>query len=83
MKSSAGSLGGQGTSLAALADEEGVHRSYLSRMVRLAYLAPDLTAAILEGRQPLGLNAKRLMTGPNVPFNWRHQRVLLGFEQNV
>ncbi len=76
-------LGGQGTSLAALADEEGVHRSYLSRMVRLAYLAPDITAAILEGHQPLGLNAKRLMTGPNVPIDWQHQRVLLGFEQTV
>ena len=51
-------------------------------MVRLAYLAPDITAAILDGRQPLNLNAKRLMIGPSLPLDWRRQRVLLGFPQN-
>jgi hypothetical protein len=70
------------TSLADLAIEEGVHRSYLSRMVRFAFLAPDITATILDGRQPMDLSAKRLMTGPRLPLDWQRQRVLLGFAQD-
>ena len=31
---------------------EGVSRSYLTRLVRLSYLAPDIAQAILDGRQP-------------------------------
>ena len=29
-----------------------VSRSYFTRLVRLSYLAPDITQAILDGRQP-------------------------------
>jgi site-specific DNA recombinase len=42
---------------AALAMREGVSRSYFTRVVRLSYLAPDITQAILEGRQPRDLTA--------------------------
>jgi hypothetical protein len=34
---------------AALAQREGVSRSYFTRLVRLSYLAPDITQAILGG----------------------------------
>ena len=37
---------------AALAKREGVSPSYFTRLVRLSYLAPDITEAILDGRQP-------------------------------
>jgi site-specific DNA recombinase len=37
---------------AALAKREGVSPSYFTRLVRLSYLAPDITQAILDGRQP-------------------------------
>jgi site-specific DNA recombinase len=37
---------------AALAEREGVSSSYFTRLVRLSYLAPDITQAILDGRQP-------------------------------
>ena len=37
---------------AALAEREGVSPSYFTRLVRLSYLAPDITQAILDGRQP-------------------------------
>jgi hypothetical protein len=36
----------------ALAGREGVSRSYFTRLIRLSYLAPDITQAILDGRQP-------------------------------
>jgi hypothetical protein len=33
-------------------DPEGVSSSYFTRLVRLSYLAPDITHAILDGRSP-------------------------------
>ena len=75
-------LGERSTSLAEMAREDGVDRSYLSRMVRLAYLAPDITTSILNGRQPLDLSAKSLMKTPSLPLDWRRQRLLLGFSQS-
>jgi hypothetical protein len=41
-----------GVPFAALAKREGVSPSYFTRLVRLSYLAPDITQAILDGRQP-------------------------------
>ncbi|WP_431282968.1 recombinase family protein [Humitalea sp. 24SJ18S-53] len=62
-----------------LAQREGVTSSYASRIVRLGFLAPDLVAAILEGRQPLGLTANKLMQDSRLPVTWTEQRVALGF----
>jgi site-specific DNA recombinase len=42
---------GDGVPFAALAQREGVSRSYFTRLVRLSYLAPDITQAILDGRR--------------------------------
>ncbi len=35
--------------------------SYFTRILRLSFLAPDITRAILHGRQPVDLNAHKLM----------------------
>jgi hypothetical protein len=48
------------------------------RLVRLAFLAPDLQRAILKGRQPPGLTLSRLLENP-VPMNWADQKKYLGF----
>lgn len=48
------------------------------RLVRLNYLAPDITAAILDGDQPAGLSRKTLMQ-TDLPTDWALQRRLLGF----
>ena len=40
-----------GVPFAALAERPGVSRSYFTRVVRLSHLAPDITQAILDGRQ--------------------------------
>jgi len=66
-------------SITEIAASEGVHRSYIGRVLRLAYLAPEITEAILDGRQPPGLNAKRLLQGRPLPPDWDGQRRLLGF----
>jgi hypothetical protein len=46
---------------AALAKREGVSPSYFTRLVRLSYLAPDITQAILDGCQPRDLTADELL----------------------
>jgi site-specific DNA recombinase len=50
----------------------------LSRIARLAFLAPDITRAIADGRQPAELTPKYLMRIGELPFGWQDQRELLG-----
>jgi site-specific DNA recombinase len=47
--------------------------------VRLSYLAPDLTQAILDGRQPRDLTAEKLLAHSRLPLAWHDQRIVLGF----
>ncbi len=70
---------GEGIPFAALAQREGVSRSYFTRLVRLSYLAPDITQAILDGRQPGDLTAEKLIEHSRLPLAWHDQRTLLGF----
>ena len=56
-----------------LADRE------LRRVARFAFLAPDIVAAILEGRQPTSLAARQLARMPELPLDWAEQRRILGF----
>src|SRR6266436_680236 len=70
---------GEGVRFAALAQREGVSRSYFTRLVRLSYLAPDLTQAILDGRQPRDLTAEKLLEHSRLPLAWHDQRIVLGF----
>src|SRR5215472_4820208 len=72
-------LAGGGTPFAALAKQEGVSPSYFTRLVRLSYLAPDITQAILDGRQPSHLTADKLLAHSRLPLAWQDQRTLLGF----
>jgi site-specific DNA recombinase len=65
--------------LEAVAREEEITASYATRLVRLAFLAPDIVAAILAGQQPPGLTANKLMADTRLPLNWREQRAALGF----
>jgi hypothetical protein len=62
-----------------LAKREKLHRSYFSQLLRLAYLAPDITTAILDGHQPTGLTATQLIERADLPMSWREQRRTLGF----
>src|SRR3984893_4471693 len=70
---------GEGVPFAALAEREGVSRSYFTRLVRLSYLAPDITQAILDGRQPPDLTAEKLLEHSRLPLAWLDQRIVLGF----
>jgi hypothetical protein len=54
-------------------------RAHLTRLARLSYLAPDLQAAILDGRQPSQLSARQLLRTDQMPVCWKMQRQVLGF----
>lgn len=72
-------LKGQGNSIGAIAEDAGVSRSYFTRILRLAWLAPDIVQAILAGLHPPDLTATRLKAASRLPLTWQNQRDLLGF----
>jgi hypothetical protein len=74
-------LDSDGVPFTALAKREGVSPSYFTRLVRLSYLAPDITQAILDGRQPPDLTADKLLAHSRLPLAWHEQRTVLGFSE--
>jgi hypothetical protein len=68
-----------GDRMDSIAASAGVSRAYFTRLVKLSFLAPDITKAILEGRHPPDLTASRLINHARLPLNWKAQRTALGF----
>lgn len=66
---------GDFVTVAELAAREGIAVSYLTRVLRLTQLAPDLVEAILDGRQGPGVTLTRLMG--SFPAPWTEQRIEL------
>ncbi|MBW6525157.1 recombinase family protein [Sphingomonas sp. RHCKR47] len=64
-------------SAAQLAANEGVTPSYLTRILRLAFLAPAVTDAILKGRQRRGVTVKTLTLEGALPVRWSEQQAML------
>ena len=69
-------LSGEATSLRAIAREHGVTPRYVGRLLRCAFLAPEIVDAILQGQQPPQLTLARLCT--NLPLDWARQPEALG-----
>jgi hypothetical protein len=65
--------------LSALAVREQLTRSYVQAHLPLAFLAPHIVVAILEGRQPAHLSLKQLMYRTDLADSWFSQRQQLGF----
>ena len=68
---------GRGRSLQAIAEREGMTESYVRRLIPLAFLAPGIVKAILEGEQPVDLSAARLTGAIKLPLDWNEQHRLL------
>jgi len=62
---------GRFTTLNELAAAERINSSYVSRLLRLTLLAPDIVEAILDGRQPDGMTLPGLMEP--MPSIWLEQ----------
>jgi hypothetical protein len=70
---------GKYASSAELAKAEKVNDSYLSRILRLTLLAPEIIEAILTGRQPTTLQLDELLKP--LPAAWSQQRSKLRIPQ--
>ena len=69
-----------GTAIQDLAVEAGVSPSYFTRVLRLSFLAPEITRAIIHGRQPSEFSAIKLMAAGRFARRWSDQRRQLGFD---
>lgn len=65
-------------SLAMIAKEEEVTVNYVSRLLLMAMLAPDIIERISKGEHPPQLTAKKLISHLPLPADWGEQRKLLG-----
>jgi hypothetical protein len=72
-------VSGQVGSVAELATLEEISDRYVSSVLPLAFLAPDIVEAIAAGRQPSDLTAHRLIRAVDLPIAWSAQKQLLGF----
>ncbi|MBM3565755.1 MAG: hypothetical protein FJX42_06555 [Alphaproteobacteria bacterium] len=72
-------VSGKVSSIRELAKRENVHESDVSRVLQIAFLAPDIVEAILDGRQPSGVTVYTLKRLSSLPGDWAEQRKLLGF----
>ena len=70
-------LNGRIASIKALARQEGIYTSYLMRVVRVGFLAPDIMEAILTGTQPADMTLEQFRRP--IPLEWSKQRTLFGF----
>jgi hypothetical protein len=71
-------VSGQVRSVAELATVEGISDRYVSSLLPLAFLAPDIVDAIAAGRQPPDLTAHRLIRTVDLPIAWTAQKQLFG-----
>jgi hypothetical protein len=71
--------GGSFNTIEDLATAEKISPSYVSRVTRLAFLAPAIIEAILEGKQPAHLTMKDLLEP--FPAEWTQQDAHFGTRQ--
>ena len=70
-------LSGEVKSLTAIATREGLNYRFVGKLVRLAFLAPEIVEAIAEGRQPPEVSTELLTKRIRLPLDWRDQKRLL------
>jgi hypothetical protein len=68
---------GKARTISELAERHRTNRTSIGRLIPLAFLAPDIIDAILDGRQPIELTVSRLMQIHDLPVSWQEQRRVL------
>jgi DNA invertase Pin-like site-specific DNA recombinase len=70
----------RGLTVSGLAASEDVTQSYVTRVLRLAFLSPDVVKAIMTGRQPAWLDRGSLCSRDSISLDWDQQKhnLLLG-----
>lgn len=68
-----------GLSYKQIALRDRIDQRHVARTIRVAFLAPDITEAILTGREPQDLTSGQLLQLKALPTDWQAQREMLGF----
>lgn len=71
---------GKVANISEIAEQEKLDRSYISRMVNLTTLAPDIVAAILDETLPEKISLFDLAV--NTPLSWDEQRAKIALAVN-
>ncbi len=71
---------GRSDSVLSIAQEYGLASKDVTRVLYLAFRAPDLVEKFVRGEQPIDLGVKRLLAMAPLPMDWAEQRRVLGFE---
>lgn len=74
-------VSGRARSLCDIARAECVTDRYVSHLLRLAFLAPQIAVAIREGAQPVVLTIEALTKRIDLPLAWMEQKSRLGFDR--
>lgn len=72
---------GRYASITDMAEAEKIDRGYLGRILRLAFLAPDVVEHLLDGAGIPEPFAGRLLEA--VPADWKQQRVIIGMSRDA
>ena len=67
----------EGLTMTELAKQLKLEVAWVAEAMRMTRLAPDILAAIVEGKQPRYLNLQAVRRG--IPLDWQEQRQVLGF----
>ena len=62
-----------------LAEAEGVTRSFVTRLLRLTLLAPDIVEAILDGRQPKAMPLEELTRVVLTTWDNQRESIAIGY----
>jgi DNA invertase Pin-like site-specific DNA recombinase len=70
----------RGLMVSTIAEQEGVNHSYVTRVLRLAFLSPQIVQAIIDCRQPVWMDSGALCAPDAIASDWEQQkqRLLLG-----
>ncbi len=72
-------MSGSSKTVKQIAQREGVTDRYVSRMLPLAFLSPEIVTSIVNGTQPIDLSAISLTQRTEFDADWMMQREALGF----
>jgi hypothetical protein len=64
---------GEFTTIAELAEREGITPSYMTRVLRLTLIAPDIVEAILDGKQGPDVTLARVLEPVTGEWEWQHE----------
>ena len=65
---------GEASGVGDIARAERLDRTFVTRVICLAFLTPETTRAIVQGRQPTDLTVKRLVSSAlKIPVSWPEQ----------